>query len=158
MARLAPQFSCNRMLRDYVDSYYLPAAAAFHRRIAEGGRVARALSAWADRLRHYWPGLHFGDLRVERRDGRLQFDLQVYLGELRPEEVRVELYADALGASPMLRAAMAADGAIPGSVNGYIYRAVLDEERPAEHFTPRIVPAHPEAMVPMECGLVAWHR
>ena len=158
MARLAPQFSCNRMVRDYIEGYYLPAAAAFRRRIDGNGRVARALAAWDDRLRRYWPGLHFGDLRVGSRDGRSQFEVQVYLGELNPEEVRVELCADALGASPAVRQEMAADGTIPGSVNGYIYRAVLTGDRPAGHFTPRIVPAHPEAMVPMECGLVAWQR
>ena len=146
------------MVRDYIEGYYLPAAAAFRRRIDGNGRVARALAAWDDRLRRYWPGLHFGDLRVGSRDGRSQFEVQVYLGELNPEEVRVELCADALGASPAVRQEMAADGTIPGSVNGYIYRAVLTGDRPAGHFTPRIVPAHPEAMVPMECGLVAWQR
>jgi glucan phosphorylase len=31
-------------------------------------------------------------------------------------------------------------------------------ERPAEHFTPRIVPSHPAACIPMESARTVWHR
>jgi len=40
---------------------------------------------------------------------------------------------------------MTRDGAIHGSVNGQVYRATVKAIRPVAHFTPRIVPRHPDA-------------
>ena len=45
MARLAPQFSTNRMTREYVEKMYLTAAADFHRRTARRGEVAKELTS-----------------------------------------------------------------------------------------------------------------
>ena len=42
MASLTPQFSSNRMLREYVDSYYLPLASAYQRR----ERSRKSSAAW----------------------------------------------------------------------------------------------------------------
>ena len=36
MAELTPQYSTNRMLREYVDRLYLPAAQNYHKRTADG--------------------------------------------------------------------------------------------------------------------------
>jgi starch phosphorylase len=158
MARLTPDISCNRMVRDYVESYYLPAAMAFRRRCAENGRLARELSAWHGKIRRYWPTLHFGNLQVSRQGEQWLFEVQVYLGELTPQDVRVELYANEQGEWSFMRQALEADGPIAGSANGYIYRAAVASERPAQHFTPRIVPGHPEAIVPMESDYILWQR
>lgn len=41
MARLTPRFSTNRTVREYTERHYLPAAAAYLRRMAETGTVGR---------------------------------------------------------------------------------------------------------------------
>ena len=92
--------------------------------------------------------------------------MEAYLGELLPEDVRVELYADPLpeeetgvgeGGRPE-RIVMERLGALAGAVNGFIFGAKAAASRAAEDYTPRIVPYHPEAFVPMEEGHILWMR
>ena len=39
---------------------------------------------------------------------------------------------------------------IPGALNGYIYQLETQAVRPQEHFTPRIIPIHHDASIPLE--------
>ena len=75
-----------------------------------------------------------------------------------PQWVRVELYADPVGDEAPLRAVMAQGNQIPGACNGYVYQATVSAARPAWHYTPRIIPDHPEARVPMEAAYIVWQR
>ncbi len=47
MSRLAPQFSTNRMVREYVARIYLPASQAYRQRSVRGGELAKSLQHWA---------------------------------------------------------------------------------------------------------------
>ena len=98
-------------------------------------------------------------MRVANEDGKLHFDLQVYLGELQPAQVKVELYADNLqpGGVPT-RYMMECDGEIAGAVNGHRYFTTIPATRPVEHFTPRVIPFHEAALLPMELPLIRWRR
>jgi starch phosphorylase len=157
MAQLAPQFSANRMVRDYVEQYYLPAAEAYRARTADGGRIAGELRQWELALEAHWHELHLGDLRVEPLPGGWRFELQAYLGSLSPEAVSVQLFADGPGAEdghwcePMQRL-----GEIAGAVNGYRYALEVSSARPYREFTPRLVPGHPAARVPAEAVQILW--
>jgi starch phosphorylase len=48
--------------------------------------------------------------------------------------------------------------AIPGSTNGYIYAGAITTSRPVEDFTVRVVPYHPNALLPAELPLIAWQH
>ncbi|WJW76337.1 alpha-glucan family phosphorylase [Thiohalobacter sp. IOR34] len=156
MARLTPRFSSNRMLRQYTESYYLPMAAALRRRCAGQGRLAAELEALRDKWRRHWPMLHFGDLTVSETDGELGFRVAVYLDDLDAGEVRVQLYADPLPGQGYECVPMQRSEAIPGAFNGFFYTARLPAARPAADYTPRIVPYHPEAAIPLEADLIFW--
>jgi starch phosphorylase len=158
MSRLAPRFSSNRMVREYVERVYLPAAAAYQRRIADSGRLAKELHIWWTRLRAHWHEIHFGNVEVSGDADSWSFVVQVYLGEVDPQWVRVELYADPGAEENPLRLIMEQGDPIPGAVHGYWYRAVVSASRPAMDFTPRIVPYHPEASIPSEGALILWQR
>jgi starch phosphorylase len=158
IATLAPLFSSNRMLQEYLDELYCPAAAAFRRRSEDQGKLAKELNAWQTRLAAHWHEIHFGGLRVERHDDRWRFEVQVYLGEVSPEWVKVELYADAVPGQLALRQPMTRGMPISGAVNGYIYGASVPASRPDWHYTPRITAYHPEACTPIETALVSWQR
>ena len=72
MANLAPSFSSNRMMREYVERHYLPAASAFRRRTVDGARLARELGAWTETLERHWSEVRFTDVNVSRRGRRLE--------------------------------------------------------------------------------------
>ena len=158
MARLTPQFSSNRMARDYIEELYLPLASAYHYRAADNGRIGRELHAWYRRLHQHWPNIHFGSVETAENGGHWIFTVQVYLAELAPEDVRVELYAEVQPGLDGTCHAMEVTGEVTGAVNGYIYQGRVSTDRPAGHYVPRIIPGHGAAAVPMEAPLIFWQK
>jgi len=158
ISSLTPLFSSNRMLQQYLDAFYRPAAAAFRRRSEDGAKLGKALHTWHTKVLANWHEVHFGEPRVERRGDQWYFHVPVYLGAISSEWLKVELYADPEPARAPVRQPMARGDAIPGAINGYIYSASVPASRPDWHFTPRLMPCHAEALTPMESGLVLWQR
>jgi starch phosphorylase len=155
LATLTPRYSANRAVREYTERYYLPAAEAFARRSADGGIAAEQLVSWTRLVRAHWSGLRFGETRVTTEGGRHRFAVPLYLGELDAESVAVELYAEPVSGSEPDRIAMRRDASLAGA-NGFVYVADVAGDRPASHFTPRVVPRHELASIPLELPLIAW--
>ncbi|MBI2455529.1 MAG: alpha-glucan family phosphorylase [candidate division NC10 bacterium] len=158
MARLTPRFSANRAVREYTEQYYLPAAAAYRKRAADKGALGAQVLAWRRQLAAHWPEARFGAVRVETRDDQHQFTVQVHLGGLEPEAVRVELFADPMDGGEPVRQAMARGRKLDGPDNGYEYTASVPASRSAGDYTPRLVPHHPDAAVPLEAAEILWQR
>jgi starch phosphorylase len=158
LARLTPQFSANRTVREYAESRYIPAAAEYCHRAAEGGKVAAALCKWQREIGLHWNSIRFGDIHVETDGTRHLFQVPVYLDELNPEAVAVELYADAPRDQEPVCAAMKRVQALAGSVGGYLYSGEAPAERPASDYTPRVVPFFEGVGVPLEAGQILWYR
>ena len=156
LSRLTPRFSSNRMLAEYLERLYLPAAEGFRRRTDRDLRLARELRRWLRELRQHWPDIHWGNREVATRDGEHAFRVQVYLGELPPESVRVELYAEPRPGQAPERHPLRRDHPLAGSAGGYLYVGTAPASRPAVDYTPRLVPAHAEALVPAEAPFIHW--
>lgn len=152
MSLLAPQFSSNRMVRDYVEQLYLPAAQSYAQRQSSGAE----LLAWEQGLRSHWQQLHWGKLEVEQASDGLIVVVQVTLGAIAPQSVRVQLYADGINNTDADCYDLMRGEETPGAVNGYLYCGQINNKRPARDFTLRIIPYHPQVQVPMECGLILW--
>jgi starch phosphorylase len=155
MTRLTPAFSTNRSVRQYTEEYYLPAAAAFQERSDADGKLAADLLHWARDLERHWAAVRFGSLTVEKQNDQLVFAVQVYLDELDPDAVSVELYADAEN-GPFCRT-MDRGQPLVGA-HGYNYSALVPADRPAADYTPRVVPSRPGAAVPLEANQILWQR
>ena len=65
MARLTPQYSADRAVREYTQEHYLPAASTYIQRSQENGAPAERLLKWRDTVAAMWPHLRFGELRSE---------------------------------------------------------------------------------------------
>ncbi|GAP66948.1 glycogen phosphorylase [Mizugakiibacter sediminis] len=158
MSRLAPRFSSNRMLREYLQRFYRVAAAALRRRTDDGARLARDLRAWQTAVEARWHEVRLGDVEAKREEGAWRLSVPVYLGGLTPDMVRVEAYADPAPEREGACEPMRCGDAIPGSVHGYLYEARVPDARPAADYTPRIRPWHAEAFLPAELALITWQR
>ncbi len=156
MSQLGPRFSSNRMLIDYLDKFYRPASRAYHSRRQGKARLARDLYAWSRALHAQWDELHFGAIDAQRDGDQWRIKVQVYLGEIAPDWVRVELYADGGGDYPAEILPMHTEGTIPGAFEGYIFSATVQSERPSGDYTPRVRAWHEDAFLPAECALIAW--
>ncbi|MGE5246064.1 MAG: alpha-glucan family phosphorylase [Betaproteobacteria bacterium] len=158
MARLAPRFSSVRMLQEYVERAYLPAAASYRRRAARENGVSQDLERWSRRLERYWSGIRFGEMTACGNGGRLTVSVPVLLGEVARDAVRVELYADPEDGGEAFVQQMGEVEEVSDGPNAWIYSATIDTARPPGDFTARVVPCHPEAHIPMENPLIAWQR
>ncbi|NHN35777.1 glycosyltransferase family 1 protein [Pseudomaricurvus alcaniphilus] len=157
MATLTLQYSTNRMLREYTDKYYMPLAAAYRTRSSEPN-IAVELETWQDTLNQHWQRLHFGNVTTHWEEGEHHFEVQVYLGDIPVEWVSVELYADAIPGSTALQLKLRRGSALSGTANAWVYHGSVSAERPAEHFTPRIIAAHPQAHIPLEANQILWFQ
>jgi len=158
MARLTPQFSANRTVREYTEKHYLPAAATYCQRASDNGKFGAELLQWQRALGTHWANLRFGAIRVETRDHIHAFELQVYLDELAPEAVRVELYADSRDSEEPTRVAMTRGQSLVGAMGGYMYTATVPASRPAADYTPRLVPFKDGALIPLEAAQILWQQ
>ncbi len=158
MARLTPRFSTNRAVREYTEGFYLPAAAAYQARVANRGVAGKAIVEWQQQLKRAWHTLHFGDVKVETRDNAHTFDAQLYLNDLDPAAVRVELYADGLDGAAPARQPMQRLRELPGTRGGYAYGTSVPAARPASDYTPRVVPFRDGVAVPLEATQILWQR
>jgi len=158
MARLTPQFSANRAVREYTEQRYLPAASNYRSRAAQKGLLGRQMVESRHRLEKQWGMLHCGEIKVETSGGQHVFEVQVFLSDLAPQAVRVELYADGVRDSPPVRQEMKLSAEKSGAPGGHIYSAVLSADRPATDYTARLVPHFEGVAVPLEDARVLWQR
>jgi starch phosphorylase len=155
MAELAPVYSANRAVREYCEAYYLPAAAALASRGERGAEGAKALVALREALENHWHGLRFGEIRVQTDGGRHRFAAAVYVDDLDPEMIAVELFADGRDAEAPVRVSMRPTVALIGA-RGFTYEADVPDDRPAHDYTPRIVPARANSLGPLELPFILW--
>lgn len=158
MARLTPRFSTNRVVREYTEKYYLPAAAAYRTRAADHGEPATQMLAWQQALAGHWAEAGFGAMAVETRGAERRVTVTVHLGGLDPDAVGVELYADPRQDGTPERHAMERVRKLGDAVHGYEYSVTIPAERALGDYTPRLVPRHAIASVPLEAPPILWQR
>jgi len=158
MARLTPEFSATRAIREYTENHYLPAAAGYLARADGNSKVGQSLLGWKQNLDQNWSSIKFGAVTVETRDGKHFFDAQVFAGAIHVQQFKVELYASSAPGNEAAIEAMTASETPAGSPGGLIYTGQIPAARPATDYTARILPSHPQASVPIEAGQILWQR
>jgi starch phosphorylase len=158
MAQLTPHFSANRTVREYTEQHYLPAASAYLARAGGKGRIGVEMVSWRHDLEQKWGALRFGEVKVETVGEQHIFEAQVYLDDIDPEAVRVELYANGINAAIPERVEMKRVLLLVGATHGYAYRAEVPAIRPASNYTARLIPQHFGVAVPLEAARILWQR
>jgi starch phosphorylase len=158
MACLTPRFSANRSVREYTEQHYLPAAAAYRRRAARKGAVGRKVVDWRNTVEQKWTAIHFGEVKIETSGKQYVFEVQVYLNDLDPNVVSVELYADGLNSVSPVRQEMRRGRQLADASGGYVYNAAVPASRPATDYTARVIPHCDGFAVPLEDSHILWQR
>jgi glycogen phosphorylase len=158
MARLTPQFSASRAVREYTESYYIPAATAYQMRVADGGAIGNQLVEWRKTLDEKWPTIRFGDVNVALRDQQQVFDVRLFLGNYDPESIRVELYAGGTDGGTSARVEMDRNRQPTEDPGWFIYNASVSTDRPVTDYTARAIPRLDYAAIPLEESRILWQR
>jgi starch phosphorylase len=155
MARLTPEFSAGRAVGQYTEQHYLQAAAAYRERAANKGAVGKQLVDWRNAIDRKWDSLRFGDLQVKTDAGHHTFEVAVFLNDLDPNAVRVELFADGINGAGPVPVEMKCARPLAG---GCVYTASVPASRPAADYTARVTAQRSGVSVPLECDRILWQR
>jgi starch phosphorylase len=158
MARLTPRFCANRAVCEYTEQHYLPAAAAYRERAADKGAAGKNIVNWDHTLREKWTTLRFGDVEVQTNATQHSFEAEVFLRDLDPNAVRVELYANGTNGSSPVRQEMTRARELAGPDRGYAYVAQVPATRPVTDYTTRAIPHFEGVVIPLEDARISWQR
>ncbi|WP_345040607.1 alpha-glucan family phosphorylase [Streptomyces sannanensis] len=166
LVTLGPKVLAGRMVREYVERLYTPAAEA-HR--ALDSTTARELAAWKARVRDAWPQVSVGHVEAVAEPATvngtaelgsaLGLRVRVTLGGLQPDDVEVQAVAgrvdsdDAIADAHTFPLKPAGNADLDGS---WVYEGPLALDRTGPFgYTVRILPAHRLLATGADLGLVA---
>jgi starch phosphorylase len=155
MARLTPTFSADRAVREYTEQHYLPAAAAYRGRAKNKGAAGKQLVDWQRELEEKWARVRFGAMKAETRDGRHVFEVEVSLGDLGPDAIQVELFANGEQATPLEMKLIRRPA---DTLTDHIYGASVPAARPVADYTARLIPHCEGVAIPLEVATILWQR
>ena len=154
----------HRMVRDYVEGYYVPAHQQFRRLESDNARRARELTAAIERIRNNWHDVWVGPIEEGPSNSvpvatSVRVSAQVHLGRLTPQDVVVELYSGLVDLNGELVDGQAVamrpedpqtDGMVRYGVETAVSRSGL------HGLTVRVRPSHPDLPVSFLPGLICW--
>jgi starch phosphorylase len=165
MRELGPVFNTNRMLYEYVERLYWPAARRYLHLTEDRAAAARALAAWKERLRRAWPRVRIAAVEAPTTDIAVGMELPVRaiveLGELTPDDVAVQLYDGPVDAHGNITGGQAVDMAVDAALSDkqgtYMYVGAIPCRTSGLHgYSVRVLPRHPDLASPFEPGLITW--
>jgi starch phosphorylase len=155
MARLTPQFSAGRAIREYTEDHYIPAASAYKQRAANNSELGMATLAWRQKVDAHWSSVRIGDVASSGHDGLLCFRIEVWPGELTHEDFDVEIYATPVAGHELclVKAERKSDSNHAGML---LYSSDVEGSRPSSDYTVRMIPKHDGSFVPLESAHIRW--
>jgi starch phosphorylase len=164
LATLSPALSADRMVKEYVNRLYIPAASSESVISESSYAPARELAAWKNRLKAAWPKvqvLHVesgGVDAVPQIGDSLHVRARVNIDGLSPRDVRVEVvYGRARDGDRLVdihRQTLELESHADGGPATFAGTLIL--QTPGSFgYNVRVVPSHPLMLNPAELGLVA---
>ncbi|MGW2745730.1 glycosyltransferase family 1 protein [Streptomyces sp. NPDC001450] len=159
---LGPKVLAGRMVREYVDRLYAPAAQS-HRALTED--TARELAVWKARVRAAWPRVSVDHVETTATPATAELGstvglrVRVGLGDLGPDDVEVQAVSGRVDAQDRITDAtvvpLKATGA-PDLEGRRLYEGPLSLDRTGPYgYTIRILPTHRLLASGAELGLVS---
>jgi glycogen phosphorylase len=163
---VTPVFNTHRMVTEYAERLYAPAAKAYQDFAIDGSKAAKELSQWKARTRKDWPQVSIYDVQIGNKDRHsilvgeaLELSAKVHLGGVDPQHVRVEAYYGETDIGGIRNPAVTVlnHGAPADGDGNYVYRgSVPASESGAYAFSVRVVPTHPHLQQNHELRLITW--
>jgi glycogen phosphorylase len=156
MEKLTPRFSSNRMLQEYLENFYFPAAVNLEARQINDNTLATELVLWHEHLHKHWHEIHTRESHISEQTDHWLAEVTVFLGGIKPNMIAVQMIADASSTQPVQVVQFNLLHKIEGSINAYRYRGQLPKSRAVHDFTLRVISAHNHVEVPAENTLIYW--
>ncbi|MFN0313670.1 MAG: alpha-glucan family phosphorylase [Burkholderiales bacterium] len=164
MATLMPRFSSIRMLTEYLQYFYVPAARQGARIQDEDFRGAKELAVWKARVRNGWSNVQIRRLDTPRRNvwfsESISVEVAVQLNGLRPGDVIVEVLLQRETSEPHLQVKSGYPlTCLEGTTDRGEHRYKLDltpDMCGKLEYRVRVYPHHSLLAHPFEMGMMHW--
>ncbi|HZJ16562.1 MAG TPA: alpha-glucan family phosphorylase [Chthoniobacteraceae bacterium] len=163
---VVPTFNTHRMVKEYTEKLYQPAAKAHEILAAKGGEKAIELSRWKDSIRKHWPQIQIKEVHVKTKPAgvfvrdAVHVEATVHLGPVDPALVTVQAYFGE-----------AVDNAIenPETQNltrlkklddsDHLYTGTIKPHESGSYgLNVRVIPTHPNLIQSHELRLITWAK
>jgi glycogen phosphorylase len=159
LSTLGPKVQASRMVREYVESHYTPAATAVGLARADSFKLARDLAAYRARLAGAWPHIRIVDCELVLDDGhapvvgeQVRVRAAVDLAGLDPSDVEVQAVVGRVGDTDELTEVVTAT-MTPDPDGRYLGEVSLPHTG-SLGVTARVLPRHGLLATPAELGRV----
>jgi starch phosphorylase len=160
---LGPKVLASRMVKDYVQQLYVPAASS-SRTISTDPEWAASLAGWKRQVRAAWPGVRVehvessGVADAPEVGAMISVRAFVALGELSPDDVEVQLAHGTIAHEDDIVDVVTTPMTVAESYDGgrHRYEGTVTLERTGPFgYTVRVLPSHELLASPAELGVVA---
>ncbi|HAH31279.1 MAG TPA: alpha-glucan phosphorylase [Elusimicrobia bacterium] len=160
--KLVPNFNTNRMLRQYYEKFYSPSHRAM-KKFGDNSRLVE-IANWRKKIEDNWPRVkvtidQFKPEMEIRSGAKLPMRAMVWLGDLSPEDVEVQLYVGVADGESVFKeggaVAMTRDSQMG---EAHLFRGEIAACKSGRHdFAVRVIPRHPDAMNVLMPPFVKWN-
>jgi len=163
MSNLLPAFNTNRMVHQYFNECYRPAAERYNYLITDNAAKARELALWKQKVIDNWDSIEIKQICSDGSGSytvgdNLPVTARIKLGKLNPDDVAVELYAGTVDASGSLV------NAVPVRMEWkekkadiHIFEGVVSFNGSGKNgYSLRIIPNHPDTLLAHDHMLIKW--
>ena len=164
IGKLAPEFNTNRMVEQYTERFYI--SANLHSEHMSGDEYARArqMAVWREKVKSQWKNIKIDEVKAETAVEHLvgtniRVSARVFLGELAPEDVAVEVYSGALNQKrEIVDASTIRMEHVNANGDGWHeFEGTIDCRHSGQHgLTLRVLPYHEDMVHPYELRLILW--
>ena len=161
---VVPVFNTHRMVKDYAERLYEPAAKAHGILAGSGGKKAVELSKWKDSIRKNWSQISIKNVHVETKHtgvfvgDQVRVEAVVHLGPVDPKFVTVQAYFGEAVNNEIEKPAMCAfelSKKLDDSNHLYVGEIPATESG-SYGLNVRVIPTHPNVTQDHELRLITW--
>jgi len=167
MKKLAPYFNTRRMVQEYADQYYMPTYKLAKQVTGDSLSKGVEFAQWRSALEHQWRGVSVENVEITQTEVKVNDEIEVQavvnLGNLTPDDVRVQLYYGRLnshgeigdmGGEAIDMTPVKNDKGENGS---FTFKAKIKYETSGDRgLSVRVLPHHELMPSPFQPGLITW--
>jgi glycogen phosphorylase len=159
---MAAFFSTDRMVQEYTDIFYMrnyERVLDMHKNNLQNGLQ---YADWRSRLEQVWKQVKVLNVNIENKTvnvgSKAEITANIYLGDLQPDDVKVQLYVGSLDTRGEIVEGEAQDmTVVEGSGKEYVFKTTLTYIRSGDHgLSVRVVPEHKYMHTNFQPKLISW--
>jgi glycogen phosphorylase len=165
MASICKQYNTDRMVNEYIMQFYHPCIKHWESSSANNFAVTKQEAAWKSYIRQNWSSVRIDGVKMDevsdiRVGSQIAVIAKIHLGELKPEDVAVEIYEGNL--DPHKRTIINAESIhmdfVESDGNGnYTFKGIMRCNSSGLYgYSVRVLPKHEDPNMHYESGLITW--